>query len=109
MTATSAMGWQHGAGTPVRVGGERNEALDSLLYHPRTKTASTYANTFGGAIDHRADVLKIGSEDPVGLIVGMAHIMPGLMTLATNLTYKSHDRHSFSTRFVVLKTSAMLP
>ena len=96
-------------GTLGEVQGKETEVLDGLLYHPRTKAARTHANAFGGAIDHRADILKIRSEDPVGLIVGMTDSMSGLMTLAANLTYKSHDRHSFSRRFVVLKTSAMLP
>lgn len=85
------------------------EVLDRFLYHPGAETACAHPNPFGSAIDQRTNGLKIRSEDSVGLIIGMADIMPGLMALATNLTYKSHDRHSFSTRFVVLKTSAMLP
>lgn len=93
----------------VRIRGKRTETLDRLFHHPGTEAASAYANTLGGAVNHRADGLKIRSEDSVGLIVGMADIMPGLMTFATNLTYKSHDLHSFSRRFVVLKTKAMLP
>jgi len=90
-------------------GKETGELLDCLFHHPRTKTASAHANTLGGAINHRADALKIRSEDSIGLIIGMADIMPGLMALATNLTYKSHDLLSFLTRFIVLKTKAMLP
>jgi hypothetical protein len=95
-TVTSARNGRITARTPVKFE-ERNGGLDGLLHHPGTQTASTHTNTLGGAIDHRADALKIGSEDAVRLIVGMADIMPGLMTLATNLTYKGHDPHSFST------------
>ena len=96
MTITSARNGRITARTPARFE-QRKRGLDGLLHHPGTKTASTHANTLGGAIDHRADALKIRSEDAVRLIVGMADIMPGLMTLATNFTYKGHDRHSFST------------
>jgi hypothetical protein len=83
--------------------------LDGLLHHPGTKTAGAHANTFGGPIDQRANGLKIRPEDTVGLVVGMADIVPGLMPLAANLTYVRHGLNSFSMRFVVLKTSAMLP
>jgi hypothetical protein len=86
---------------------ERAEALDCLLDHPGTETARTHANTFGGTIDQRANGLKIRPKDTVGLIVGMADIMPGLMPLVTDLTYIGHDLDSFSC--VVLKTRAMLP
>lgn len=73
------------------------EVLDRFLYHPGAETACAHPNPFGSAIDQRTNGLKIRSEDSVGLIIGMADIMPGLMALATNLTYKSHDLHSFST------------
>ena len=76
---------------------KETEALDRFLHHPGAETTGAYANTLGGAIDHRTNGLKIRPEDSVGLIVGMADIMPGLMTLATNLTCKSHDLHSLST------------
>lgn len=86
--------------------GQRAEVLDCFLDHPGTQTAGAHANTFGGAIDQRANGLKIGPKDAVGLIVGMADIMPGLMPLVANITYIRHGLNSFS--FVVLKTSAML-
>lgn len=76
---------------------KKRKPLDCFLHHPGTETAGADANALSGAIDHRANGLKIRPEDSVGLIVGMADIMPGLMTLAANLTYKSHDLHSFST------------
>ena len=83
--------------------------LDGLFHHPGTKAAGAHTNTFGGPIDQRANGLQIRSKDTVGLIVGMADVMPRLMPLVTNLTYVRHSLDSFSRRFVVLKTSDMLP
>lgn len=86
---------------------EGEEALDRLLDHPGAEAAGAHANPFSGAIDQRANGLKIGPKDTVGLIIGMADIMPGLMPLVTDLTYIGHGLDSFSC--VVLKTKAMLP
>lgn len=83
--------------------------LDGFFHHPGTKTAGAHTNTFGSPIDQRANGLQIRSKDTVGLIVGMADVMPRLMPLVTNLTYIRHSLNSFSRRFVVLKMSAMLP
>jgi hypothetical protein len=90
------MAWQ-GHANAMTLEEKETEALDRFLHHPGAETTGAYANTLGGAIDHRTNGLKIRPEDPVGLIVGMADIMPGLMTFATNLTYKCHGLHSFST------------
>lgn len=85
------------------------DRLDGLLDQSGTETAGADADTFGGTMNHRADRLKIRPEDSISFIVGMADVMTGLMSLAANLTYIRHGLNSFSTRFVVLKTSAMLP
>lgn len=98
--------WQDGTAKSCEAR-EGAEALDRLLDHPGAEAAGAHANTFGGAINQCANGLKIGPKDTVGLIVGMADIMPGLMPLVTDLTYIGHGLDSFSC--VVLKTRAMLP
>ncbi len=69
--------------------------LDSFLHQTGTKAACADADTLRCAVDHCADSLKIGSEDPVGLIIGMAHIMPGLVPLTANVTCVRHGLNSF--------------
>jgi hypothetical protein len=53
-----------------------------------------------GAADDCAHGLDIGIEDAPGLVVGMAHIVPGGRFLLTEFTLKCHGSYSFSSRSI---------
>jgi len=82
-------------GERVEVSG-RCERLDGLFHKTGTKAARTDADALGSSIDQRPNRLEIRTKDPLRFVIGMTHIMSGLMPLCANLTYIGHGLHSSS-------------
>lgn len=60
---------------------ETGGRLDGFLDLTASEAAGTHANAPGGSSYDGADTLKIGVEHPFGLVIGVTHVMAGLMLL----------------------------
>jgi len=67
------------------VGANEEIRLDGFLDEPGAQTAGADADVLGAAVYHRLDPLEVGCEDALGFVVGMAHVMAGLMFLAAEI------------------------
>jgi hypothetical protein len=65
--------------------------LDGFLDFAATQTARANSNAFWLAVDQCPDWLEVRFEDPLGLVIGMTHVMAGLATFTTEITCKCHD------------------
>ena len=64
--------------------------LDRFLHKTGAEAAGADLDAFRGAVDQRLDGLEIGIEDPLGLVVGVTDVIPGLTPLVADITRKSH-------------------
>lgn len=64
--------------------------LDGFLNLAATETACADPNAFRLPVDQCPDWLEVGLEDPLGLVIGVTHVMAGLATFATEITCKCH-------------------
>lgn len=64
--------------------------LYGFLDFAAAQTPCANPDAFGLTVDQRSDRLKIGLEDPLSLIIGMADIMARLAPFATEIACKSH-------------------
>jgi hypothetical protein len=69
---------------------EREVWLDRFLDEARTEAAGTYPDVFGRTVDQGLDGLKIGIEDPLGLVIGMTDVVPRLTPFVADLTRECH-------------------
>ena len=67
----------------------RNEGsgsrLDGFLDQTGAETAGADPDPLMGPLHQRPDGLEIRAEDALGLVVGMADVMPGLMPFAAKV------------------------
>jgi hypothetical protein len=77
-------------GLALGLGNEGESELHGLLDESGPQAPGAYPDTLGVPIHERTNALKVGVKDTFGLVVGMADIMPGLMSFSTKFTYKCH-------------------
>jgi hypothetical protein len=65
-------------------------SLNGFLDEARTETAGADLDAFGGAVNQGLDGLKIGIEDPLGLVIGVTDVVPGLTPFVADLTRECH-------------------
>jgi hypothetical protein len=71
-------------------GGFLSIRLDGFEDPAATQAARTDPNAFRLPIDQCSDWLKVGLEDPLGLVVGVTDVMAGLAAFATEIACKCH-------------------
>ena len=64
--------------------------LNGFLDFAATQAARADPNAFGLTVDQCPDWLKVGLEDPLGLVIGVTDVMAGLATFATEIACKCH-------------------
>jgi hypothetical protein len=64
--------------------------LDGFEDLAATQAARTDSNAFRLPIDECPDWLKVGLEDPLGLVIGVTDVMAGLAAFATEIACKCH-------------------
>ena len=52
-----------------------NSLLNGFLNFAATQAPCANPNAFGLTVDQRSDWLKVGLEDPLGLVIGMTDVM----------------------------------
>jgi hypothetical protein len=52
-----------------------NSLLNCFLDFAATQAPCANPNAFGLTVDQRSDWLKVGLEDPLGLVIGMTDVM----------------------------------
>jgi hypothetical protein len=64
--------------------------LHSFLDFSATQASCADPNTLRLAVDQCSDWLKVGFEDPLGLVIGMTDVMARLATFTTQIACKCH-------------------
>jgi hypothetical protein len=72
--------------------------LHSFLDFSTTQASGADPNTLRLAVDQCSDWLKVGLEDPLGLVIRVTDVMTGLATFATEVTCKCHRYSPSSSR-----------
>jgi len=72
--------------------------LNGFLNFAATQAACADPNAFRLTVNQCTDWLKVGLEDPLGLVIGVTDVMAGLATFATEIACKCHGYTPSSTR-----------
>ena len=73
--------------------------LDGFEDLAAAETARADPDAFRLTVDQRADRLKVGFEDPLGLVIGVTDVMAGLAAFATEIACKCHGDTPLSKLF----------
>jgi len=77
---------------------DRESQLDRFFHQARSQASRADSEALGRAVHECADDLKVRGKNPLRFVVGMADIMPGLMSLAAEITPIGHSHGSFCLR-----------
>src|SRR6185295_12202260 len=83
----------------VRRAGFFSIRLDGFEDLAAAETARTDPNAFRLPVDQCPDWLKVGLEDPLGLVIGVTDVMAGLAAFATEIACKCHGDTPLSKLF----------
>jgi len=84
------LGDQKGTGLVQKVEEEREVWLDRFLDEARAEAAGADPDALGRTVDQGLDGLKIRTENPFGLVVGVTDVVPGLTPFVADLTRECH-------------------
>ena len=69
---------------------EERTGLDGFLDQAGSQTAGADTDAQGRTIHKRLHALQVGIKDPLGLIVGVADVISGLVFFSAEITSKCH-------------------